>query len=90
MIPDANAVKRWLWIAFKVGLFLLLLGTVALAGYFIHLDKSVTAKFEGRRWSIPAVVYAQPLELYAGLRISPAALIALPRQLFAEPNAPNI
>ncbi|MFK7913089.1 MAG: penicillin-binding protein 1B [Pseudomonadales bacterium] len=68
-------MKRWLWIAFKISLVLLLIGAVALAGYFIHLDKSVTAKFEGRRWSIPAVVYAQPLELFAGLRISPAALI---------------
>ena len=68
-------MKHWFWIAFKVALLLLLIGTVALAGYFIHLDRSVTAKFEGRRWSIPAVVYAQPLELYAGLRMTPDALI---------------
>ena len=69
-------MKRWLWIGFKACALLLLIGAVALAGYFIHLDKSITAKFEGRRWSIPAVVYARPLELFAGLRFSADALVA--------------
>ena len=30
------------------------------------LDRRVTQQFEGRRWTLPARVYAQPLELYAG------------------------
>jgi len=34
----------------------------------------VTRQFEGRRWTLPAQVYAAPLELYAGLALSPAQL----------------
>jgi penicillin-binding protein 1B len=30
------------------------------------LDATVRAKFEGKRWELPARVYARPLELYAG------------------------
>ena len=30
------------------------------------LGRRVTQQFEGRRWTLPARVYAQPLELYAG------------------------
>ena len=34
----------------------------------------MTRQFEGRRWTLPAQVYAAPLELYAGLALSPAQL----------------
>src|SRR6186713_289236 len=37
---------------------------------FILLDRQVTKQFEGRRWTLPAQVYAAPLELYAGLALS--------------------
>ena len=43
-------------------------------GYLIYLDRSITGTFEGRRWSIPAQVYAQPLELHAGAALSAADL----------------
>lgn len=33
------------------------------------LDRRVTQQFEGRRWTLPARVYAQPLEVYAGLSL---------------------
>ena len=36
------------------------------------LDRRVTQQFEGRRWTLPARVYAQPLELYAGQNLSSA------------------
>jgi penicillin-binding protein 1B len=36
----------------------------------LYLDHTVTRQFEGRRWTLPAQVYAQPLELYAGLSLS--------------------
>ena len=36
------------------------------------LDRRVTQQFEGRRWTLPARVYAQPLELYAGQPLSSA------------------
>ncbi|HUA90499.1 MAG TPA: penicillin-binding protein 1B, partial [Steroidobacteraceae bacterium] len=40
---------------------------LALAAYVTYLDRLVTHQFEGRRWTLPAQVYAAPLELYAGL-----------------------
>jgi penicillin-binding protein 1B len=48
------------------------LGAVALAAalYVLYLDHVVTRQFEGRRWTLPAQVYAAPLELYAGLPLS--------------------
>lgn len=36
------------------------------------LDLDVRAKFEGKRWSLPARIYARPLDLYAGTRLDPA------------------
>jgi penicillin-binding protein 1B len=33
----------------------------------LYLDLLVTRQFEGRRWTLPAQVYAAPLELYVGL-----------------------
>jgi penicillin-binding protein 1B len=38
--------------------------------YVMYLDRLVTTQFEGRRWTLPAQVYAAPLELYAGLALS--------------------
>jgi penicillin-binding protein 1B len=42
--------------------------------YGIYLDQVVQTRFEGRRWTLPARVYARPLELFAGRRLSPDAL----------------
>ena len=47
---------------------------LAAIGYLIYLDRLVTRQFEGRRWTLPAQVYAAPLELYAGLPLTPAEL----------------
>ncbi len=57
------------------GLFLVVLA-VGLAGalYGMHLDKVVRAKFEGKRWALPARVYARPLELYVGRQLTPEQL----------------
>jgi penicillin-binding protein 1B len=49
--------------------FVLLCG-VALGLYVLHLDRIVTTQFEGRRWTLPAQVYAAPVELYAGADLS--------------------
>ena len=38
--------------------------------YVIWLDYRVVDRFAGRIWSLPARVYARPLELYAGKKIS--------------------
>jgi len=55
---------------------LLAIGIAALAGilYVAYLDRLVTRQFEGRRWTLPAQVFAAPLELYSGLALSAAQL----------------
>jgi penicillin-binding protein 1B len=58
----------------KWGLWTFLLLVVSLVFYVGYLDSVIRAKFEGKRWSLPAVVYARPLELYPGLVISMAEL----------------
>ena len=47
---------------------------VALFGfaYVAWLDLDMRSKFEGKRWSLPARIYARPLEIYAGARIGPS------------------
>ncbi len=47
---------------------------LALVGYYVYLDREVTTQFEGRRWTVPAQIYAAPLELYAGLPLLKADL----------------
>jgi len=48
----------------------LALVTLALVGWVIYLDRLVTREFQGRLWSVPARVFAEPLELYAGAPVS--------------------
>jgi penicillin-binding protein 1B len=55
-----------------VGLALLLL----LAGFTLYLDFRVRDAFEGRRFALPARLYARPLELFPGLKLTPEALAA--------------
>ena len=47
---------------------------IALLVWVIYLDRIITAQFEGRRWTLPAQVFAEPLELYAGLSFGADAL----------------
>ncbi len=42
------------------------LALIALLAWIIYLDRIVTQQFEGRRWTLPAQVYAEPTELYVG------------------------
>jgi len=51
------------WWHVVLGLF------VVFAGYCVYLDFVVRDQFEGKRWALPAQVYARPLELYAGLTL---------------------
>ena len=55
---------------------LLVLGAMLAGGYTLYLAKTVRVKFEGKRWALPAQVYARPLELYAGANVSAAQLEA--------------
>lgn len=45
-------------------------GSIVLGLYTLYLDSKVREQFEGRRFSLPARVYARPLELFAGARLS--------------------
>ncbi len=51
---------------------------VGLAGalYGVHLDRVVRAKFEGKRWALPARVFARPLEIYVERPLTPEQLDA--------------
>ena len=42
--------------------------------YTIYLDYSVRERFEGKRWALPARVYARPLELFNGMNLTPSQL----------------
>jgi len=67
--------------------------TLALVIYAIPLDTTVREKFEGKRWALPARVYARPLELYAGASLTPEELVAELKRLdyreLAQPNRPG-
>lgn len=43
---------------------------IAFTVWVFTLDRKITSQFEGRRWTLPAQVYAQPTELYVGLTFS--------------------
>ncbi|MGB4334577.1 MAG: penicillin-binding protein 1B [Chromatiaceae bacterium] len=67
--------------------------TLAVVIYAIPLDTTVREKFEGKRWALPARVYARPLELYAGAPLSSEELLAELERLdyreLAEPPRPG-
>ena len=43
--------------------------------YVIYLDFEVRSQFDGKKWSVPARVYARPLELYIGKPLSHEQLV---------------
>ena len=47
---------------------------IALVPYVYYLDYTVRQQFEGKRWALPARVYASPIELYAGLAMDDSRL----------------
>lgn len=59
----------------------LLLLFLILSGYLVYLDGVVRDQFEGKRFALPARVYARPLELFVGKKLSPADLEAELKQL---------
>ncbi|HJR68464.1 MAG TPA: penicillin-binding protein 1B [Gammaproteobacteria bacterium] len=79
--PAIQALKKYgplvrgvLWRALAIGFVL----TVLVGGYYAFVAAN---EFEGRRWDIPAQVYAAPLELYAGRALSADDLVAELRRL---------
>ena len=70
-----------------------LMVVLAGGGYVLWLDHTVRTQFEGKRWALPARVYAQPLELYVGRELSAARfaqeLEALRYRPTAGPRGPG-
>jgi penicillin-binding protein 1B len=60
------ARRRRLWRFLR---FAFLAVVLAVSGFTLYLDFRVRHEFEGRRFALPARIYARPLELHAGLRI---------------------
>ncbi|MDH5446493.1 MAG: penicillin-binding protein 1B [Gammaproteobacteria bacterium] len=52
------------WRKLIIGMIILLLA------YVVYLDVIIRISFEGKRWALPAHVYARPLEIYPGLKLS--------------------
>ena len=63
------------------GLVVLCLAASALALYTMRLDVELRARFDGVRWALPAQIYAAPLELYAGKRLTPQDVVHELRRL---------
>ena len=48
----------------------LCVGLFIFAGYLVKLDREVQVSFAGVRWTLPAQVYATPLDIYVGAPLS--------------------
>ncbi len=67
--PDGKANRHW----FRYILLICLVGFAFIfTSYLGYLDYNVRKQFEGKRWAIPARVYASPVELYAGYHLTAA------------------
>lgn len=67
---------------FKKGLLYTCLSAIFILFCYIgYLDYTVRKQFEGRRWSIPARVYASPVEIYNGYPLSVTEFEDLLQQL---------
>src|ERR1700733_5056483 len=63
------ARKKFFRIFWLSALGIVVVAAAAVTFYVLYLDGIVTKQFEGRRWTLPAQVYAAPLELYVGLAL---------------------
>ncbi len=49
----------------------IVIGSLFAAAYVLQQDELVRKQFEGKRWALPARVFARPLELYEGQSLVP-------------------
>jgi penicillin-binding protein 1B len=61
--------------------------TFILLSYLGYLDYNIRKQFEGKRWAIPARVYASPVELYAGYNLTAAKFEQLLQELHYRQDA---
>lgn len=62
-----RTLHRVLWLVLGVVL-------LRLTGHVLYLNYLIEQRFDGETWARPSRVYARPLEMYAGLTITPAQL----------------
>lgn len=67
-LPNIKATLKTLW---RYARFALLTIVFAAVGFTIYLDFRVRTEFEGRRFALPARIFARPLELHTGQRVTP-------------------
>ncbi|MBF0254939.1 MAG: penicillin-binding protein 1B [Gammaproteobacteria bacterium] len=65
--------------------FVGLLFAAILGAYMHHLNGIVRVKFEGKRWAVPAHVFARPLEIFPGSAVTRAQLLAEINELGYRP-----
>lgn len=71
MARARSKFRRIFWLS---ALVVVLAAVGAASLYVLYLDRLAVKQFEGRRWTLPAQVYAAPLELYVGLPLSASDL----------------
>jgi penicillin-binding protein 1B len=65
--PRRNTKKKNTGFINKTTVFKILFTLVVLIGLAtLFMDVQIRSQFEGKRWAVPAKVYARPLEIYAG------------------------
>jgi len=62
----SNPNTKTYWLLRPVSLKILSALLLCFVGALIYLDAQVRYKFEGKRWALPAKVYARALEIYDG------------------------
>lgn len=76
LLHRLRALPRPSWkkphLALRLVVWTLLL---ALAGFILYLDITIRDAFEGRKFALPARVYGRALEMYPGLKLTPAQLV---------------
>lgn len=69
-----SGIRRTLAAGFWFSLGLILVAGSIGVWYALQVDREIQAQFEGKRWSLPARVFARPLELYVGRSMTPELL----------------
>ena len=92
--PSPGKPPRHGWALIRLWLFYSVLAVlILLAIWTLYLDVVVRAKFDGKKWALPARVYSRPLELYEGLALTPSLfeqeLQALGYRAVSSLNAPG-
>jgi penicillin-binding protein 1B len=62
-------LRRWRKFFIVLGAAIATLAVIVVL-WTVHLDRVVVREFQGRHWSVPARVFAAPLELYVGAPVS--------------------